>query len=408
MMRYSKRIMGIVTVMCLAMPANVCVSSTQETILAAEVQKDTFANQEGVLQAEGDEYKFSLTSKMDYKIQLKALTNEVDVKFSLVAVLKTGEKELEAGTINGTKWVQSKTDSDVYEYNFSKLDLSAGEYIVRISSEDTGEYQISGWAEKIPALNKKSVTMAKGTSKKLSVSNAKQSIAWSSTKASVVSVDKKGTITAKKKGTATIKAKVGTRTLSCNVKVTNPALNKKAFTVLVGGKQTLKITGNIGKITWKSADTKIAAVSKKGVVTTKKAGSTKITASVDGKNFVCKVTVKKNEFTAKKRENNELGYGVYFNPIKISYGSKGQVICKVQIINNSINNIAGFTNFGIKILDKKGKELGEHIEDNIECPIDYGKNKIITITIAKKELKKQNIDLRSVKTKCTGVYDVKK
>lgn len=72
-------------------------------------------------------------------------------------------------------------------------------------------------------------------------------------------------------------------------------LNKKAVTLVVGKKATLKVKNapKGKKITWSSNKKKIAAVSKKGVVTAKKAGTAKITAKVAGKKYVCKVTVKK-------------------------------------------------------------------------------------------------------------------
>lgn len=72
-------------------------------------------------------------------------------------------------------------------------------------------------------------------------------------------------------------------------------LNKKTVTLEVGKKVTLKIKNapKKKKITWSSNKKKIASVSKKGVVTAKKAGKANITAKVSGKKYVCKVTVKK-------------------------------------------------------------------------------------------------------------------
>ena len=71
-------------------------------------------------------------------------------------------------------------------------------------------------------------------------------------------------------------------------------LNKKTVTLEVGKKVTLKLKNapKKKKITWSSNNKKIATVSKKGVVTAKKAGKANITAKVNGKKYVCKVTVK--------------------------------------------------------------------------------------------------------------------
>lgn len=72
-------------------------------------------------------------------------------------------------------------------------------------------------------------------------------------------------------------------------------LSKKTVTLEVGKKVTLKLKNapKKKKITWSSNKKKIASVSKKGVVTAKKAGKANITAKVSGKKYVCKVTVKK-------------------------------------------------------------------------------------------------------------------
>ena len=80
-------------------------------------------------------------------------------------------------------------------------------------------------------------------------------------------------------------------------------LNKKKVTLEVGKKVTLKLKNapKKKKITWRSNKKKIASVSKKGVVTAKKAGKAEITAKVKGKKYVCKVTVKKKSKTKNTR-----------------------------------------------------------------------------------------------------------
>ncbi len=92
--------------------------------------------------------------------------------------------------------------------------------------------------EKPIKLNKKSITLAVGDSKKLKVGNLpkKAKVTWKSSKKSVVSVSKKGKIKAKKKGKATIRCKITyggkkkTRTLKCKVTVTG---KKKKTTSVV-------------------------------------------------------------------------------------------------------------------------------------------------------------------------------
>ncbi|MBS6442457.1 MAG: Ig-like domain-containing protein [Clostridium sp.] len=78
-------------------------------------------------------------------------------------------------------------------------------------------------------------------------------------------------------------------------------INKTKTTMYVGTPKTLKITGTTKKVTWKSSNKKIATVSAKGKVTPKKAGTVVITAKVSGKNYKCKVTVKKPCLSATKK-----------------------------------------------------------------------------------------------------------
>lgn len=74
-------------------------------------------------------------------------------------------------------------------------------------------------AKKVPALNKKKVTLDEGKSTTLKVKNYKGKIKWSSSKKTVATVTQKGKVTAKKKGKATITAKAGKKKLKCVVTV---------------------------------------------------------------------------------------------------------------------------------------------------------------------------------------------
>ena len=147
-------------------------------------------------------------------------------------------------------------------------------------------------------LNTKTVTLEVGKKVTLKLKNApkKKKITWSSNNKKIATVSKKGVVTAKKAGKANITAKVNGKKYVCKVTVKNKKvqLNKKTVTLEVGKKVTLKLKNapKKKKITWSSNNKKIATVSKKGVVTAKKAGKANITAKVNGKKYVCKVTVK--------------------------------------------------------------------------------------------------------------------
>lgn len=82
---------------------------------------------------------------------------------------------------------------------------------------------------------------------------------------------------------------VGVETVEAASKV---KLNYKKKTIYVGDTFKLKITGTKKKVKWSSANKKIATVSSKGVVKGIRKGTAKITASVGGKKYTCKMTVK--------------------------------------------------------------------------------------------------------------------
>ena len=145
-------------------------------------------------------------------------------------------------------------------------------------------------AKKAPSLSKTAVTLLVGQSTTLKVKNGSGKVTWKSSNAKVVTV-KNGKLTAKKKGSANVTAKVAKKTLKCKVTVESPALSKTKATLNAGDKLTLKLSGTKQKVTWKSSSTKVAAVSAKGAVTAKKAGSASITATVLGKKYTCKLTV---------------------------------------------------------------------------------------------------------------------
>lgn len=123
-----------------------------------------------------------------------------------------------------------------------------------------------------------------------------RSIKWSSSNSSVASVDRNGNVTAKNVGTAVIKAAAQDGSGVCaytTIKVSIPIkLNKSSVSGYVGKNFTLKLSGTNGTEKWKSSKKSIVAVNAKGVVTCKKIGTAKITATYKGKTYSCTVTVK--------------------------------------------------------------------------------------------------------------------
>ena len=144
-------------------------------------------------------------------------------------------------------------------------------------------------------ISARKMTLIKGQKKTLKLKGNRKKVKWSSTKRAVAAVSAKGVVTARKAGTTVIKAKVGTKTYSCKVIVEAPKLNKTSITLKEGSSCQLKMLGTRQKVKWSSSARSVATVSATGKVKAKqvkKDTSTRITASVGGKKYSCKVLVK--------------------------------------------------------------------------------------------------------------------
>ena len=127
-------------------------------------------------------------------------------------------------------------------------------------------------------------------------------INWSSSDKAVVSVDGSGKVTAIAPGTATItaaSAKDSSKTASCTIKVTKPAvtlaLKPTELSLKAGESATLTATVSSGSVKWSSDNEKIAKV-ENGKVTAVAEGTANITAAAtedEKTTAVCKVTVTK-------------------------------------------------------------------------------------------------------------------
>ncbi|MBO4635222.1 MAG: Ig-like domain-containing protein [Bacteroidales bacterium] len=155
------------------------------------------------------------------------------------------------------------------------------------------------------SLNQTNLDLKKGESETLVATVAPndatdKSLSWSSSDASVASVDQEGKVTAIKTGKATITAKAGEKSATCAVAVTTPvesvSLNQTSVDIEEGKTVTLVVTINPNDadeqtVTWTTSDDKVASVAN-GVVTAVAEGTCTITAKVGGKTAECKVTVK--------------------------------------------------------------------------------------------------------------------
>ena len=143
----------------------------------------------------------------------------------------------------------------------------------------------------------------------LTASGGSGSYTWSSSDENIATVDADGKVSAVSAGQATITVTDGSGKGTCMVRVKGgtssgqttttpsssaPKLSSTDFTTHVGDPDVqLKVSGTTSSVTWASKNTGIATVSGSGVVKAVSAGTTTITATVDGKVLECIVRVTK-------------------------------------------------------------------------------------------------------------------
>lgn len=164
-------------------------------------------------------------------------------------------------------------------------------------------------------ISKTSLVLVKGQSKKLKLKNATNKIIWSSTKKSVANVSTTGKVVAKKAGKATIVAKTGTQQKTCKVIVEEPSLSVKKLSLDLAETKKVKLSSCKHSVKWTSSNSSVAKV-KKGTITAKEVGTAVIKATVHGKTYKCKVTVKKPELKEIVLKTNS---------VQMDYGEETQV-----------------------------------------------------------------------------------
>ncbi len=117
-------------------------------------------------------------------------------------------------------------------------------------------------------------------------------VTYTSSNTKVAKINSKGKITALRNGKTTITVSNSETKTSFTLTVKNPKLNKNTVSLKKCKSFVLKVTGKVGKATFKTSNKKIAVVSKGGKITAKKSGKATITVKSNGVTLRCKVTVK--------------------------------------------------------------------------------------------------------------------
>ena len=178
--------------------------------------------------------------------------------------------------------------------------------------------------------------------------NASGKVTWKSSNTGVATVAN-GVVTGKKAGTATITASISGKTATYKVTVKDRGISARVDQVYVGKKATVKVTayGVSGTAKFKSSNTKVATVNSKGVITGKKAGTTKITVTVGKYKKDLTVKVKKPSFSlVKSSANLKKGKKV---TIKVKAAPASKVTYK-----SSNTKVATVNSKGVVTAKKKG------------------------------------------------------
>lgn len=276
----------------------------------------------------------------------------------------------------------------------------------------------------------KKYTMTAGQKKKIKVTaapkTAKKSVTFKSSKKKVATVNKKGTITAKSAGKATITVTVAgkdkkkmkkniklvvkkaTAVKNVKLKIGKKTVTNKNYAMTVGQKKTLKVTVSPKaakkSIAFKSADKRIAAVNKRGTITAKAAGKTKVTVTVTGKNKKKKkkyINLTVNNKNGSNNNNNNdnnnnnnnntpteipvSSITASISPSSIKTGETAQVSVSVKPANATNKTLTySSSSTAVASVDNTGKVVGVGAgKADITVKSANGKTASVSITVVK-------------------------
>lgn len=165
------------------------------------------------------------------------------------------------------------------------------------------------------------ITISTGNTKQLYVTvkgkNIQSSKVWSSSNASVLSINANGVVSAKKEGQATVSVKMGNvsatitvKVIKSKVKVSSISVNKATTTIKMGSTEKLTVSvkpndATNKNVTWASSNSKIVKVSSNGTITGISKGEAVISVySNDDKKI--KATTKVNVMSAQINSKSKL------------------------------------------------------------------------------------------------------
>lgn len=300
-----------------------------------------------------------------------------DGRIGIVAILNDNDKDKLA-------------DGNVAKISFKVKDTAKGDIGLKVknlefcdvNSEDIPTSEISVTKDndaqiKVVVLatgitvDKTATTIVKGATDKLTATlvpaDANGTITWSTSDSSVATVSSDGTVTAVKNGTATVTAKCGDLSAQTKVTVINPLKTititgtthsiKKGQTTQLGLTYDPADTTDSVAATWTSSNTSVATVSKTGLVTALKDGSTTIKATVGNVSSTYDIAVKEVKLTGIKMEEKALIHKGDTKALTVEYTPADTTDDKTVAWSSSDSTVASVDNNGIVTAVKPGSAV---------------------------------------------------
>ena len=300
-----------------------------------------------------------------------------DGRIGIVAILNDNDKD-------------KLTDGNVAKISFKVKDTAKGNIGLKVknlefcdvNSEDIPTSEISVTKDDatqikvvVPAtgitVDKTATTIVKGATDKLTATlvpaDANGTVTWSTSDSSVATVSNDGTVTAVKNGTATVTAKCGDLSAQTKVTVINPlkAITITGTTHSIKKGQTTQLgltydpadTTDSVAATWTSSNTSVATVSKTGLVTALKDGSTTIKATVGNVSSTYDIAVKEVKLTGIKMEEKSLIHEGDTKALTVEYTPADTTDDKTVAWSSSDSTVASVDNNGNVTAVKPGSAV---------------------------------------------------
>jgi uncharacterized protein YjdB len=205
-------------------------------------------------------------------------------------------------TYRDVEWSSSDTSIATVDYDGEITGLKAGVCKVYATSSDGNEVVGICKVTVTPivaatgiTINSKSITMLAGQTRTLTArikpTKSTESIKWVSGDTSVATVSSSGVVTSRGQGSTEIYAISSETGVESSCEVIVLALNATYITLEQYDSYDLDVFGSTETIKWYSNNKRVATVTSGGMVVARMAGTTTITAKVNGKVLYCTVKV---------------------------------------------------------------------------------------------------------------------